>query len=477
LLINSCSLGLKMSILSKEITSLSKPASVSLVVSRWLPFYIVLLTFAWLPFENIAVALWVSVGLPPTIGNLIVWAKEIALLAVFGLALLGGAFRRWRKTELLLLCFVAWVFLYLPVGSLGLTARLAGARMLLWPLLMYLIGRSIPIPPNGLRRMWNALVVVFLVVALAGFFEVLFVPTAQLADLQAATYQAKGLEINATVAGLEGSFYSAIGSRFGAGDLIWFRRMVSTYLEPLALGHALVLPIVFLFYAFAGPRPALLRPRWLVGVLLGTLILAQILAASRGAILAVLIGIGIIIVSSRKARLRSIVVVGVVLAVALTFAPVRDFVLNTITLEDPSSGGHVRQLELGIQLVINQPMGLGLGQGGYVGNYLSEGAAQGTGESFFFAMASQVGVVGVALFVLGLLAILSSLWRVWRKTDSVWLKVSALVTLGALLGYSVSAIASESAFGLLSSGTAWFMSGLVVRIGNRQERVGRGFKD
>jgi uncharacterized membrane protein YoaK (UPF0700 family) len=92
-------------------------------------------------------------------------------------------------------------------------------------------------------------------------------------------------------------------------------------------------------------------------------------------------------------------------------------------------------------------------------------------------MISQVGVIGSALFVLGLLAILFSLRRVWRKTDLVWLKASALVALGALLGYGVSAIESESAFGLLSSGAMWFMCGLVVQIGNRQEMVGQGPKN
>lgn len=464
-----------MSILSKETTGLSKPASAGLVISRrWLPFNVILLTLAWLPFQNIVTALWISAGLPPTIANLMVWAKEIVLITVFGLRLLSGALRRWRKTELLLMGFVAWVFLYLPVGGLGLMARLAGVRMLLWPFLLYLIGRAIPIPANGLRRMWSALIVVFLLVALIGFFEMLFLPATQLARFQEANYLAKGQEADLG----RGVFYGAIGPRFDLGGLIWFRRMVSTYLEPLALGHALVLPIVFLFYAFAGPRPARLRPRWLVGIGLGLLLLAQVLAASRGAILASVVGIGIIIVSSHSmARLRSIVVIGAVLAVALAFAPVRAYVLNTITLEDPSSGGHVSQLEKGVDLVINYPMGFGLGSGGYVGNYFSEGAAKGTGESFFFAMASQVGVIGVALFNLALLAILLSLRRVWHKADSLWLKVSALVALGAMLGYSVSAIASEAAFGLLSSGAMWFMCGLVVQLGNRQGMVGHGLND
>ena len=128
-------------------------------------------------------------------------------------------------------------------------------------------------------------------------------------------------------------------------------------------------------------------------------------------------------------------------------------------------------------MVINQPMGYGLGNGGYYGKYYSEGNDQGTRESFFFSMASQVGLIGSALFIFVLAAILFSLWRVWRKSDSLWLKVSAIVALGGLLGLSVSAIASEAAFGLLTSGAIWFMSGLVIQLGNRQEMIGHGFND
>jgi len=463
-----------------EIAGLSKPTSVGRADSRLSLFSFILLTLAWLPFQNITVGIWIYAGLPLEIGGLLVWIKEIVLLGVFGLTLMSGAFRRWRKTEVLLLCFMAWVFLYLPIGALGLTARLAGMRMLLWPFLMYLLGRSIRIPPNGLRWIWNMLIYVFLLVVLFGFIEELFVPPVQLASLQVATYLVKGQEsvVSFGVDGLQGSFYSAIGSRFDVENLIWFRRMVSTYLEPLALGHALVLPIVFLFYAFAGPRPALLRPRWLIGILLSTFLLAQILAASRGAILATLIGIGIIIiVSSNKVRFRSIVVVGVALGISLVFAPVRAFVMNTISLEDPSSGGHISQLEKGVDMIINQPMGFGLGNGGYVGSYFTGGAAQGTGESFFFSIASQVGLIGVGLFIFALAAILLDLRRIWNKADTLWLKVSALVALGALLGYSVSAIASEAAFGLLASGAMWFMCGLVIQLGNRRGFVEYGISN
>lgn len=457
-----------MSILSKEIAGFSKPLSTRRALIRSLAFNIMLFITVWFPFQNIIVSLWVRAGLPLEVSTIVVWGKEIMLLVILGLAVVGGAFRHWGKTELLILCFILLVLAYLPIGGLPLSSRLAGMRMLLWPFLMYLIGRSIHIPPNGLRRIWRVFIILFFWITVIGFLEMLFLPPSQLVELQYANYLAKGQEITGRLGeGVEGFFYAAIGSRFDVGSIFWARRMVSVYLDPLMLGHALVLPIIYLFYAFVSPpQQALLRPRWLVGVWLFILFLAQGLALSRGAILATLVGCGIILMSSYsdKTRLRVIILIGVVLIAVLAIPPTRDFMVHTIMLEDPSSGGHIRALEKGIRILSAYPMGLGLGQGGYVGVLMSGGAAQGAGESFFFSMTSQVGLIGAIIFILCLLAILRNLWNGWSKSDSIWLKVSSLVVFATLIGISISSTASEAAFGLIASGAIWFMSGMVVNL-------------
>jgi hypothetical protein len=339
---------------------------------------------------------------------------------------------------------------------------------------MYGLGRFLPIPSGGLRQFWGLLLLICAVVMLFGWSEFILLTDDALAQLQRASYQAKGQEFpNLQMFGASpGWFYTAVGSAF-TGDTIWVRRMISTYLEPLALGHSLILPMVFLFYNLVEPRSALLRPRVLVGLIMIGVALTQVMALSRGAIVGTFIGWGLIVLLSRRHRWRSILVIAAVVGAALAVPSVRGFVLNTINREDPSTISHVKQLELGVQLLIEKPFGLGLGQGGYVGQVYAAGLSEGTGESFYFSTVSQVGAPGVILFGLGLLALLVHLWRCFRQAQSEWLKVSALVAFGALAGTSVSAVFSEAAFGMLASAAVWFLAGLVIQLRERERRLER----
>ena len=291
-------------------------------------------------------------------------------------------------------------------------------------------------------------------------------------QLQSSMQQVKGeTTYQSDIAQLAGGFYTAFGS--ASGQVVWVRRMISTYLEPLQLGHALILPLVFLYYCFAGPRPSLLRPRWMAGLLFVWIGLAELFSISRGAILATLIGVAIVILMTRRVTWHFILFASVLLILVLVIPSVRGFVMNTLSLEDPSSLGHVSQLQSGWQLLLSQPWGLGLGQGGYVGTQFGAGQATGTAESFYFSTVSQVGVVGLGLLGLGFAGLLVNLRNAYRQSESRWLRATALVTLGALAGYSVSAIASEAAFGLLASAAVWFLAGVVVQLGLKERSTQR----
>jgi hypothetical protein len=442
---------------------------------RYGAFALALALIAWLPFQNGLLAALISDGIiPVALGQFVGLLKEIVLLAVLGLLVVAGKVRRWGSMEVWFALFVGWVLLHLPFGDLPLVAQVAGIRMLVIPILMYYLGRFLPVPSGGLRQFWGLLLLICVVVIVLGWGEYFSLSDDQLAQLQHASFQAKGQALpGAEMFGAaEGWFYTAVGSAF-TGDTIWVRRMISTYLEPLALGHSLILPMVFLFYNLVEPRSALLRPRLAAGLLLIAVGLSQVMALSRGAIVGTFIGWGMIILVSRRLRWRSILVVAAVVVAALTVPSVRGFVLNTLNREDPSTISHVKQLELGLQLLVEKPLGLGLGQGGYVGQVYARGLAEGAAESFYFSTVSQVGAVGVALFGLGLLALLVNLRRCFRQAQSQWLKVSALVAFGALAGYSVSAIFSEAAFGMLASAAVWFLAGVVIQLRDRESRLGR----
>jgi hypothetical protein len=384
---------------------------------------------------------------------------------------LAASGRAWRVglADVLFLLFLVWVVSYLPRGDLSLTARVAGVRMLAIPLLLYFLGRFLPgaAAPRAVLLIGLATAVL---VALWGWFEILAVDVHALAALQAASATAKGQAIPELASNLAGAFYTIFTSTF-TGDVIWVRRMISTYLEALSLGHALILPLTFLFYVLVAARPPLLRPRWLVAALLVFIGLTQAMAISRGALLASIIAAGLITLTMRRARLPALALLGLVLVAALIVPTSRNFIISTLRMEDPSSIAHASALRSGWAVAVSQPLGFGLGHGGYVGIQFSGGGTEGTGESFYFAMISQVGVVGAFLFVAGTLRLLWGLWQVGRSTPNAWLRTAAIVTAAALAGYSFSAIFSEAAFGMLASGAVWLLAGLVVQAGYAERRA------
>lgn len=348
--------------------------------------------------------------------------------------------------------------------------------MLVIPVILYFLGRFTSIPTNGLRQFWTILLVATVAVVILGALEYTIVPNELLGKWQLAMQLAKGQTVGTetNLANLLGGlFFTALVSPLD-GSLVWVRRMTSSYLEPLALGYSLVLPLVFIFYCFVSARPTLLRPRWLSALLLIVFGLAQALAMSRGAILATLIGVGIIIFADRHIRARAIVLVLLALMIAMIVPPARTLIVNTIGVEDPSSRGHLAEMEKGWQLLLEEPWGLGLGQGGYVGFQYANADAAGAGESYYFSLSSQVGVIGLALFSIGLLALTWRIWRSYRSANSQWLKVSSLVTMAALAGYCFAAVTSETALGFLTSGAVWLMAGMVTQLGSVESSLPKG---
>ena len=191
------------------------------------------------------------------------------------------------------------------------------------------------------------------------------------------------------------------------------------------------------------------------------------MSLSRGAILATLIGFGTILIMTRRVRLRSVLFFATILIITKLVPFASRFVANTINLKDPSSFYHVQQLDLGWRFLFLHPWGLGLGHGGYVEGQYSSDMSEGLGESFYFSMVSQVGIIGLGLFILSLLTLFINLYQCYKRQQSELSKVTALVSLSALVGYSIAAIASESAFGMLASAAVWFMVGMVIQMGAR----------
>jgi len=201
------------------------------------------------------------------------------------------------------------------------------------------------------------------------------------------------------------------------------RRLVSTFLSPLASAYALLVALVYVI-----SRPY----RWWWG-LLGALLYAGLLYThTRAAVAALAVALVVLALVRRRAEPVILAVASVAVAAAF-FAVYPDigpstsytdeeleFLRANAELEPGSStdpfspaessiSSHWRNLRDGIETVIEHPQGYGPGNAGVVAK--RTGVEIKAGESTYVELGVDVGILGVVAFVLWSLALLRGLWR------------------------------------------------------------------
>jgi hypothetical protein len=201
------------------------------------------------------------------------------------------------------------------------------------------------------------------------------------------------------------------------------RRLVSTFLSPLASAYALVVALTFV----------LSRPfRWWWGLLAVLFYVALLYTHTRAALAALAFGLVVLALAQRRVAPLAIaaatVVVGALFLVAYpTIGPSTSYTPEELEFlrenaereggesadpfagEDASTESHWRNLRDGARLVVEHPQGHGLGNSGVVAK--RTGVDILAGESTYTELGVDAGVAGVAAFVLWSLAVLIGLWR------------------------------------------------------------------
>ncbi|MEO8273051.1 MAG: O-antigen ligase family protein [Chloroflexota bacterium] len=223
-------------------------------------------------------------------------------------------------------------------------------------------------------------------------------------------------------------------------------RGIGLVTSPNEFGAVLAIAIVLL----AVPGLVPIRHRWRFW-LLGALSLALVLSFSRSGMLAT--GVGLIAVGllTRDQWLRPRAIwdrirsrVGVVwgapaavvwaalLVVILTTSGAPKLVKDTISGVEPSAGGRVDSVLVGLKVLKENPLGLGLGTAGPKAARFGEtnGRPRILTETWYVLYAIQVGVFGLLLLALTALAILLRAWRS-RASPVARFVIAAAVGLGA----------------------------------------------
>ena len=395
-----------------------------------------------LPSHNLAMAgLW-ELGVRDVALDVVAAWKEVLLALALGAVVwrARGIPFKSTSTDWLALAYTAFVLLYavIPQDWLGgdATARgvLYGLRHDLTPVAAYVLGRGITLGHEDRRRLGWALLGAAGVVAAWGFVDIYAVSLQTWRDSGVPGWfgEQLGLDYSPGLSGLPENWV------YNTGDERPLRRLVSTFLSPLATAYMLLVAI-------------LLAATWqrsrLMSALTGLLAIGLLFTHSRTAIAA--LAVGFVVLAYALRSWWPVAAAAVFLAAAFFFiraypdiapetryTPAELEILRAGGQEEPTSSGpldpgeasfdsHLDNLREGIETVVTHPQGHGLGNAGVTAK--RTGAEIKAGESTYTELGVELGLLGMLAFIAWSIALLRV---VLRRAPWLGASFAAVLVLG-----------------------------------------------
>jgi O-Antigen ligase len=363
------------------------------------------------------------------------WKEAILAVALAAVVLGSRRIPLDLLADRLALAYGLVVVLYALIPQSWLGGE-AGARTILFalrhdllPVAAYALGRLLG--PGVERRSEPVVLGVAAFVAAFGLVEVYAVPLQWWRDSGAPGWFREQLGLHYRgLSGLPENFV------YNPGDERPLRRLVSTFLSPLATSYVLVVALLLV----------VARGKSRLDLLLGALFFAALLwTHTRAAILALALGIGVLAWALRRPVLAVTAIVTLAVGIAFVrvyedIGPKTRFTAAELVIQrqqgqqrpaqsnDPFSQGesstssHLRNLRDGIETVVRHPQGYGLGNAGVTA--FRTGVRLKAGESTYTELGVEAGVVGALLFIGWNLALLRRL-----LDRSPWLAASLVAVL------------------------------------------------
>lgn len=395
-----------------------------------------------LPLHNVAMAgLW-ELGVRGAALDVVAAWKEVLLALALGLVV-------WRQrglpfkasaTDWLALGYGVFVVVYglIPQDVLGGSADAEGivlaARHDLTPLAAYFLGRSLYFDSAELRRLGIAILAVAGAVAAWGLFDAyaISLDTWRESGVPGWYREQLGLDYGDDLSGLPENFV------YNPGDERPLRRLVSTFLSPLATAYLLVAALLL---------SATWRRSRAVSALSGLLLVGLLFTYSRTALAA--LAFGLVVLAWALRSWWPVAAAALVLAISFffvsayedlgpetRFTPAELEVQREGGQEEPTSGdpfdpgessfdSHLDSLREGLETVLEHPQGYGLGNAGVTAKRTGEEIK--AGESTYTELGVELGLLGMLVF---LAWNLSLLWRILPAAPWLGASFAAVLALG-----------------------------------------------
>ena len=391
------------------------------------------------------------------------WKEALLLVALLVVAWHVRRFPAVKAADVLATSYAIVIVVYFAIpqdvlgGEATTRGELLALRHHLFPVAAYALGRLAAFAWEERGRVGGLVAMSAVVVAVVGLADLALVSLQAWRDSGVpGWYRELGLDYEG-LSGLPENWVYNTGDEDNP-----IRRLVSTFLSPLASAYALVVALIYVV-----SRPY----RWW-WALLGVLFYAALLYTHTRAALAAL-AFGLVVLALAQRRIAPAVLAAVSVAAGALFlavypsiGPSTSYTPEELewlrenaqkqgdTSGDPFGGNeastesHWRNLRDGVRVVIEHPQGFGLGNAGVVAK--RTGVEIRAGESTYTELGVDAGIAGMVAFVLWNVALLAGLWR-----REAWL-AAALATV-LLIGLQTDVIGIHwIAF------TVWVAAGLAL---------------
>jgi len=393
------------------------------------------------------------------------WKEALVLVAVVVVAWKVRRLPAVRAADVLAATYALVIVVYwlLPQswldGEATTRGELLALRHHLFPVGAYALGRLAAFAWTERSRIGGLITLTAVLVAMVGLVDLALISLQAWRDSGVPGWYREqlGLDYERGLSGLPENWVYNTGDEENP-----IRRLVSTFLSPLASAYLFVVALIYLL-----SRP--LRWRW--GLLAAFLYVALLYTHTRAGFAALAFGLVLLALAQRRVvpavlALASVAVGALFLAAYPSIGPSTSYTpeeleflrdnarregpvgRGSIPTEDASTQSHWQNLRDGVRLVVEHPQGHGLGNSGVVAK--RTGVEIKAGESTYTELGVDAGVAGVAAFVVWSLALLMGLWR-----KEAWLAAAFAAVL--LLGLQTDVIGVHwIAF------TVWAAAGLAL---------------
>jgi hypothetical protein len=353
------------------------------------------------------------------------WKEVLLLVALVVVAWKARRLPAVKAADVLAASYTVAILVYwaIPQDVLGgdATSRgeLLALRHHLFPVAAYALGRLVGIVWAEKGRLGGLVALSAAVVAMVGLADLAIISLQSWRESGVPGWYREQLKLD--YEGLSGLPENWVYNTGDEDNPI--RRLVSTFLSPLASAYVLVVALIYV----------LSRPfRWWWALLGALLYVALLYTHTRAALAALAFGLIVLALAQRRLApavlaAGSIVFSTLFLAVYPSIGPSTTYTPEELeflrenaqreggTSGDPFAGNeastesHWRNLRDGVRLVIEHPQGHGLGNSGVVAK--RTGVEIRAGESTYTELGVDAGVAGAVAFIIWSLAVLAGLWR------------------------------------------------------------------